>query len=771
MNPIIKNQITFRLLQFAVVLAAICSFAAVAQAQTPDVSGTWRMYDEKGVYIPNDATIRQLGASVTLDNGHGSVVPTTLANNTVSAWGLVGTVLQNGNRIEWSNGYVWAKIPSSAQTQPQIFAQPPAQTTQLPDLNGKWKMYDEHGAYIPQDATISQSGTSVTINNGHGSIVPSSIVNNTVSAWNLTGNIVQSGWRIEWSNGYVWTKIRNTAAATVQETPVELPADQTDSQNASIPPRTIEVRNGGAYDLYATFSRPGDANPKHWAVQSGGKLTVSSPPGVRLDEAVELRIYMANLDDRVDIIRAYIFRPYQETTNICYEANGTTVTPGVKLCDSSVGEGVEPAHVELRNEGVFTARMTLKFTNPYLELATIGVVAGATRTLYLPTGRTGTMTTTIKGLWAAPDVLLSQDSNLSSPPTCFKVWGSVIAPKVAPCTVEGSGRLLTLRNRGGWNARMDVTYYNSNRPLIGETPVTVSTNVIELGGEETIMIPRGTSTTPVEIVIRRAGVTRDEGTIALKTTLPYDFADSHCYRTEGTVFQPTGATCEGDANPLVGNTRQIQFKNIAAFDAALEVTYIESTKVNGVKKETSKTVTTGFINAGVTRNISVPEDTAKNRLINVHVIGNATVRNDIFFGKIPANFSNEKTPCIKVWGTVFQPVGGPCTATTPVTEDRTITFYNTAGFTAKLMIMYYPPPNEQGISMPLILMSEDLPSGQGKSFLIPESGPNTKVTVKLVGISTLNDDFFTEVLDWDFTGAHCYKAWGTLFSPQGGKCD
>ncbi|MEO6391223.1 MAG: hypothetical protein ABIP75_05170 [Pyrinomonadaceae bacterium] len=771
MNPINTTNITIRLLQLIVALAAICSFAAVAQAQAPDLSGTWKMYDERGTYIPNDATITQLGASVTLDNGHGSVVPTTLMNdNTVSAWGLLGTVKQNGNRIEWSNGYVWVKIPSQVQT-PQIFSTP-APSAQATDLNGKWKMYDEHGTYIPQDATISQSGTSVSIDNGHGSIVPSSIVNNTVSAWNLTGNIIQSGWRIEWSNGYVWTKIRNTTAATVEETRVELPADQSESQSASIPARTIQLKSTAAYSANATLSRPRDAEPAHsGSVLSGQAITVQSAPGIRADEPVELRIYMEHTDDQEDLLRKYTFRANLDTSNICYQVGGTLLKPTVSVCDSSLGEGVEPAHIEFRNESFFESKMSLYAGDGRLLVDMDAIFSGGERVLYIPMNTPSAMNVKVRGVLASPDTVLDQPIDPKNPPKCFKTWGSLIAPKAGLCSVEGSARLLTLKNMGGWNARMDVTYYNTNRPLIGETPVTVSTNIVELGGEETIIIPRGSSTTPVDIVIRRAGATRDEGTIALRTTLPYDFTDSHCYRTEGTVFQPTGATCEGDANPLAGNTRQIQFKNIAAFDAALEVTYIESNKVNGVKTETPKTVTTGFINAGVTRIISVPAETAKNKSITARVIGNATVRNDIFFGKIPANFSTDKTPCIKVWGTVFQPVGGPCTATTPVTEDRTITFYNTAGFTAKLMVMYYPPPNAQGISMPLIFMSEDLPSGQGKSFLIPESAPNTKVTVKLVGISTLNDDFFSEVLDGEFTGLHCYKAWGTLFSPQGGKCD
>lgn len=761
MNRTIRKNVAYRLLQFAILLVAICFFAEVGRAQFVDLNGTWRMYDERGTYIPNDATIRQSGVNVTLDNGHGSVVPTTLSNNgTFSAWGLTGTIKQDGTRIEWSNGYLWAKVPSA----------PPAATT--PDLSGKWKMYDEGGKYIPNDATIRQLGASVTLDNGHGSVVPTTVTNNnTISAWGLTGNVTQSGWRIEWSNGYVWTKIRNTSAATLQETPVELPADQSASQAASIPVRTIQFKSTAAFEAYAVLVRPQDKDGSQAHLLARQQATVKAAAGIGTDEALELRIYMQHTDDQIDLLRKYKFRAYQDTTNICYEVGGTVLKPTVALCDSSLDHGEEPAHIEFRNESFFESKMSLYVGDGRWMVDMDAIFSGGERVLYIPMNTPGAMNIKVRGVLTSPDILLDQPIDPKNPPKCFKTWGSLIAPKAGLCTVEGSGRLLTLKNMGGWNARMDVTYYNTNRPLIGETPVTVSTNIVELGGEETIMVPRGSSTKPVEVVIRRAGVTRDEGTIALRTTLPYDFEDKRCYRTEGTVFQPTGATCEGDANPLAGATRQIQFKNIAAFDAALEVTYIESNKVNGVKTETPRTVTTGFINAGVTRTISVPEETAKNKIITARVIGNATVRNDIFFGKIPANFSNERTPCIKVWGTVFQPVGGPCTATTPVTEDRTITFYNTAGFNAKLMVLYYPTPNEQGISMPLILMSEDLPTGQGKSFLIPESAPNTKVTVKLVGISTLNNDFFTEELEWDFTGAHCYKAWGTLFSPQGGKCD
>lgn len=106
---------------------------------------------------------------------------------------------------------------------------------------------------------------------------------------------------------------------------------------------------------------------------------------------------------------------------------------------------------------------------------------------------------------------------------------------------------------------------------------------------------------------------------------------------------------------------------------------------------------------------------------------------------------------------------------TPAPTKRSITFRNEAGFVAKMMIQYFEAgPN--GMSLPKFLFTENLPVGQSKTLEIPNSAPNTQVIVSLIGSGTTKDNFFSTNLDAAFNGNRCFKAWGTLFSPQGGAC-
>lgn len=105
----------------------------------------------------------------------------------------------------------------------------------------------------------------------------------------------------------------------------------------------------------------------------------------------------------------------------------------------------------------------------------------------------------------------------------------------------------------------------------------------------------------------------------------------------------------------------------------------------------------------------------------------------------------------------------------PAPTKRSITFRNEAGFTAKMMIQYLEAgPN--GMSLPKFLFTDNIPVGQSKTLEIPNSAPNMQITVSLIGSGTTKDNFFSTNLDGAFNGNRCFKAWGTLFSPQGGAC-
>jgi hypothetical protein len=117
--------------------------------------------------------------------------------------------------------------------------------------------------------------------------------------------------------------------------------------------------------------------------------------------------------------------------------------------------------------------------------------------------------------------------------------------------------------------------------------------------------------------------------------------------------------------------------------------------------------------------------------------------------------------------TQVQPTSQITNAPTPT--KRTITFRNEGGFVAKMMVQYFET-GPGGVSIPKFLFTDNIPVGQSKTLEIPTSVPNTQVKVNLIGTGTVKDNFYSTSLDAAFTGNRCFKAWGTLFSPQGGNC-
>ena len=47
------------------------------------------------------------------------------------------------------------------------------------------------------------------------------------------------------------------------------------------------------------------------------------------------------------------------------------------------------------------------------------------------------------------------------------------------------------------------------------------------------------------------------------------------------------------------------------------------------------------------------------------------------------------------------------------------------------------------------------------------------ITISVIGSTTVKNNVYSTTLDADFTDSPqpCFKVWGTLFDPQGGKCD
>ncbi|MBI3295480.1 MAG: DUF4360 domain-containing protein [Deltaproteobacteria bacterium] len=148
-----------------------------------DLSGVWYNPAREAV------AIQQSGGHLLLTNRYGLLSEGEFSTaNTVNAltWQITGQIRNGGNQIQWSNGTTW-------------YRQPP----NLPRFQGTW--YNAAG-----DVTsIRQNGRQLSLTNRLGDISSGSLIwigEFVIQAheWGITGQVIDSGKRINWSNGVVW---------------------------------------------------------------------------------------------------------------------------------------------------------------------------------------------------------------------------------------------------------------------------------------------------------------------------------------------------------------------------------------------------------------------------------------------------------------------------------------------------------------------------------------------------------------------------------------
>ena len=92
---------------------------------------------------------------------------------------------------------------------------------------------------------------------------------------------------------------------------------------------------------------------------------------------------------------------------------------------------------------------------------------------------------------------------------------------------------------------------------------------------------------------------------------------------------------------------------------------------------------------------------------------------------------------------------------------------------ADMTVMYFVNQNFGGtlVPMPKTVVTDKITAGVSKSINIPKDiAPNTKINVIIRGYGTTKNSVLSITIDPNFSGQKCYKAWGTIFSPQGGNC-
>ncbi|HEY2249837.1 MAG TPA: hypothetical protein VGH74_02210, partial [Planctomycetaceae bacterium] len=152
-------------------------------SSVPDISGSWVI---NGVVT----TIQQTGAALTFTNERGMPAVGGFSSATqVEAIGwlnMTGNLVNSNTEIDWANGTVWTKGPSS-----------------VPDISGSWVI---NGLVT----TIQKTGSTLIFTNERGLQTVggfSSASQVEAIGWdNLTGNLANSNAEIDWANGTVWTK-------------------------------------------------------------------------------------------------------------------------------------------------------------------------------------------------------------------------------------------------------------------------------------------------------------------------------------------------------------------------------------------------------------------------------------------------------------------------------------------------------------------------------------------------------------------------------------
>jgi hypothetical protein len=624
---------------------------ANAQTFTFQLSGNWEMFNDKNVKFDKYATITQSGVNLSINNGYGSNSTAVLNGNTfTTSDGLTGTISTDGTRINWSNKFIWT-LKGAFQS--------------AISLSGNWAMYGKDGLPYEKNAVITQNGTSVTLNNGYGSVETVSFVDSKlmVRTWRLTGTVSADGKRIDWSNGIYWTK--NSAPTTA---------------DSGMITRTITLKNNSGFRIIGYLYRLNSSNVmslaasmKTGVIDNSNSLalgeiqTFGSEVKIPSNDLVELRIYLYG-DSVFGVDGAPIFQAIlprnKDYTTFCYEATGTFFDPGVKACDGS--PTYESKYISFKNEAGFDSKMSLTYF-PLGKTATSITTTETTRVgyqrkLYLPldsdTDKPMTLKVSKEG-FSTP--LLDKSISLSNFDTdCYKVWGSFITAKISPCSLNPSARKIKLWNNAGYPASLQITYYDKDNAG-KDVAKTIKTNLIEVTQTDTIEVPNGTSPTPIKVDF----INHWKSGIPFTTmTATADFTGELCYKVEGTTFAPTSATCDDTVGDTTGETRQIRFQNEAGYDAQMIVQYFMDEVINGQKLPMPKILTTGMINGlgGKFRLVTIPKNTSKGMPITITIQGSATVKgNDaIFSTTLDADFASSPQPCFKVTGTLFDPSGGKC---------------------------------------------------------------------------------------------------------------
>lgn len=171
---------------------------AVFDENKVDLNGVWLGYYDDGTISEYVWSIGQTGSNIMIQEANDPQTKSRgrINGSNISALDFAtknGKLSADGNRIVWSDGVVWVRA------------------NDLNDLTGVWRGYYEDGTRSPYVWSISQRGTSISIQDANGGKTKSAgtFTGNKVFARDFAtknGKLSADGRKIVWTDGVVWVK-------------------------------------------------------------------------------------------------------------------------------------------------------------------------------------------------------------------------------------------------------------------------------------------------------------------------------------------------------------------------------------------------------------------------------------------------------------------------------------------------------------------------------------------------------------------------------------
>lgn len=359
---------------------------------------------------------------------------------------------------------------------------------------------------------------------------------------------------------------------------------------------------------------------------------------------------------------------------------------------------------------------------------------------------------------------IENDPNLNF---CFEAKGDLFKPYVQPCngTKATEQKKVELKHNGSFIARASLNYLANG--VAKSIPTGEVTQAVNRSFYRPLDVDDNT-----EIMLSVDANFFGEWNNLNEYPINFGSSSPLCYKVSGSsISLNVGNISPCSINP---NARTIKFKNNGAYDARLVAYYDSPRKI--------KTSMLNLLGSEVQEIPRVTGSKGKTFKVIFSLDRGGANFKDFYTIQVAADFEGEL--CFKAEGTVANPTVSNCDDTvgdlSGSPDTRQIRFENKAGYDGQMVVAYF----DKSFGTPGVSVLQSMKSvstgfinlGKSRIVAIPKDvAPGTEIRISLFGNATVkgSNPIFTTTLPVDFSDRPmpCFKLWGSLFDPAGGKCN